>query len=55
MKTKLFKPPRTEFEVTDEVKRRYIKRKAEEEEANKRLDWYYRHPDDEEPDYAPSL
>ena len=55
MKIKPLKPPRTEYENMAEIKRSYIKRKAEEAEADKRLDEYYKHPHDGEEDYAPPV
>ena len=55
MTNKPFKPNRTEFEkVPEEVKKKYLKRRQEETEANQRLDEYYLHPDDDiNEDYAP--
>lgn len=55
MTNKPFKSNRTEFEkVPEEVKKKYLKRRQEENEANQRLDEYYLHPDDDKnEDYAP--
>lgn len=55
MKIKPIDPSRTEYENMTEIKRSYIKRKAEESEADKRLDEYYKRPHEGEDEYAPPV
>lgn len=46
MTIKPVKPPRTEWETTEEKKVRYLKRKITEKEAKRALDEYYKLPEE---------